>query len=415
MYTTHKQLLALALTAIMVFSTGCFGWWGFDDPTTGQDESDEPDSPDADETDSDAPDSEADAQNGDNDAHADEGGDDPPPSSTGDGFSDTPGAVESPDDERGTGDGSGDRNGSGSGDTSPANGNGDSDGAMSSSTGDGNGDAPPSNGNDNGDGDGDTDSDANGNGDDSDEEETYTLTVEASEPVTLERNWEDASTTREPTDGVVEFSVVAGEYTLVAEEYEDEVVEVDGDMTVTMTPISDFYELTATVQVVDGDGEPIEGELVEKSDPDIEEWEPVGETDSNGEVTLVGGSSEADDAIQKQVRVSDEIQPVHLTQEGTHTVITLGAADNGDEETYTLTVTVIEDGTGTPISGASVAGYLVTWPEYSHGADQFSETTDSDGVATADGLYGSYDVDVEASGYERTTLTLKRPATNVQR
>lgn len=98
---------------------------------------------------------------------------------------------------------------------------------------------------------------------DNSEEPVYTLTVEADSPVTLERAWEDASTTREPTDGVVEFSVVTGEYTLSAEGYEDVGVMVENDRVVTMSPEE---EQDVTITVTDEENIPIEGASVEVDD-----------------------------------------------------------------------------------------------------------------------------------------------------
>lgn len=74
--------------------------------------------------------------------------------------------------------------------------------------------------------------------------DVYMLTVEADSAVTLHRNWQDASTTREPTNGTVEFPVIEGPedgggYTLTAEGYEDLVVEVDSDTSVSMQKESD--------------------------------------------------------------------------------------------------------------------------------------------------------------------------------
>lgn len=75
--------------------------------------------------------------------------------------------------------------------------------------------------------------------------DVYTLTVEADSPVTLHRNWQDASTTREPTNGTVEFSVIEGPgdgYTLTADGYEDKVVHVDSNTTVSMQEETDDEE-----------------------------------------------------------------------------------------------------------------------------------------------------------------------------
>ena len=119
-----------------------------------------------------------------------------------------------------------------------------------------------------------------GNGD----EDVYTLTVEADSSVTLERTWEDASTTREPTDGIVEFSVIAGEYTLSAEGYEDEVVTVKDDKKVTMAPHPNVGEQDVTITVTDEENSPIEGASVEVDDE-------TKETDEDGTVqfSLIDG------------------------------------------------------------------------------------------------------------------------------
>ena len=70
-------------------------------------------------------------------------------------------------------------------------------------------------------------------------DEVYSLTVEVGAPVTLTRDWEDLSTTRDPGDqepyGEVTFPVIPGGYYLSAEGYEDlHIEEVNEDMTVAL-------------------------------------------------------------------------------------------------------------------------------------------------------------------------------------
>lgn len=121
--------------------------------------------------------------------------------------------------------------------------------------------------------------DASSNGEN--EEEVHSLYVEATSEVTLERNWESASTTREPTDGSVEFSVIEGEYTLSAEGYEDKVIQVEEDITLEMAESEEMN--TLTVEVDDINGDPIEGATIEAvgaDDPRDLYYE--GETDADG-------------------------------------------------------------------------------------------------------------------------------------
>lgn len=70
------------------------------------------------------------------------------------------------------------------------------------------------------------------------------------------------------------------------------------------------YTYSVTIEVVDGDGDPVEGRTVTE---DHEAIEPVDHrTDENGEVTIEFENSMPDDAVERQITVDDETQTVWI-------------------------------------------------------------------------------------------------------
>ena len=125
-------------------------------------------------------------------------------------------------------------------------------------------------------------------------DETYYLTVEADSPITLTRDWMDASTTRDPNDqdpeGEVTFPVIEGGYYLSADGYEEmHVEEVTEDMTVSLVP---------------------EGDDEEENEEDLGEYEQTGE-DLDNELDAVkdrldtleasGGGGSGDGQLQDEL------------------------------------------------------------------------------------------------------------------
>lgn len=81
------------------------------------------------------------------------------------------------------------------------------------------------------------------------------------------------------------------------------------------------------------------------------------------------------------------------------TTYTLGV--RGELDTYTLSVTVIDAETGTPIEGATVSGVGDRYPS---GADILIQgDTNSNGVATIEAPESGYILDASADGYETST------------
>ncbi|KYH25036.1 hypothetical protein HAPAU_28570 [Halalkalicoccus paucihalophilus] len=249
--TSRRRLAVLLLVCVAVALAGCSGW-GANGPA------DEPDASNAssddleDEQNDDSSNTTdgSDATNGsDSTANGEESDDGPPDdgsASVDDDSADDPNGT----DESGgadTSDGSDD----GSEESTDENTENESDGTDDESPSE----QPPADENaDENDGDEDT-TDENG----SDDPETYTLTVEAEGPVTIERLSDGATTTREATDGTVEFTVLEGDYDIRAgaEEYVDPMQSfgVTEDRTVTLQRGGSI-----TYTVVDAEtGEPIEG------------------------------------------------------------------------------------------------------------------------------------------------------------
>lgn len=120
----------------------------------------------------------------------------------------------------------------------------------------------------------------------------------------------------EPTDVVMFTAEVRGEEKtlgIMSDEH-------TGVQEVEFNPTDRMYKFATVIQVVDENGEPVEGVEVEArhgmlGDDPANDWEVVGETDGSGEVVLVGGSSEPDDVIAQEVRVGDQTITTHLEYE----------------------------------------------------------------------------------------------------
>lgn len=273
-----RFVVAVVLSLLMVLSAGCagFGTDGPIDPAKEFDGTADDRENGSSANDTEAIDESLEESDGDDEDSNEYDSTDPPESSSEDGSDELPatdgsddgGSVDDADgtDDTEEGDDAGSGTNSGQEDTSSSDdGNGDAanggdDGDADAPSEDGEGeDAPTENGSD-----ADEESPESDDADDGEsgeEEPIYTLTVEADAPVTLERTWEDASTTREPTDGTVEFSVIEGSYTLSADGYydvtEEVAIRVDSDTRVTMQS-EDGADVKVTV--VDAEtGEGIEG------------------------------------------------------------------------------------------------------------------------------------------------------------
>ncbi|MCL7417944.1 MAG: hypothetical protein M8354_08915 [Halalkalicoccus sp.] len=259
--TSRRRLAVLLLVCVAVALAGCSGW-GTNGPADESDASNASSDDLEDEQNDDSSNTTdgSDATNGsDSTTNGSESDDGPPDdgsdSSDGDSADDPSGPDESGGED--TSDGSDD----GSEESTDENTESEPDGTDDEETGDEPSDEespseqPPED--ETGDGnDGDENAtDENG----SDDPETYTLTVEAEGPVTIERLSDGATTTREATDGTVEFTVLAGDYDIKAgaEEYVDPMQSfgVAEDRTVTLQRGGSI-----TYTVLDAEtGEPIEG------------------------------------------------------------------------------------------------------------------------------------------------------------
>lgn len=159
---------------------------------------------------------------------------------------------------------------------------------------------------------------------------------------------------------------------------------------------SEMYQFETTVEVVDDDGESVEGHTVSvwpAGAPDnAEEYT----TDENGAVVLEAQSSDPSDTIQMIVQVDDEERTIPLDEaERTETF----TVDDGPE-THTLTVHAEDVVTGEP---ANDAYHLLQQDGETIGEEQHGET------ATFEGLEdGEYELSVyEASAdwaYETTIV-----------
>lgn len=409
-----RFVVAVVLTAVMVLSAGCAGF-GTDGPADSPQESDG----NADDQENESPADDTDATNESSEESSDDGEDSneydstDPPESSEDDLDESPDADGSDDggsaDETDSADGTDDADegdDAGSGTNSGQEDTASSDDGNGDAANDGNGDAPSENG---GDGDGGEDPSESGDAGDREngkEEPVYTLTVEADSPVTLERTWEDASTTREPTDGTVEFSVIEGSYALSADGYHDVpeelAIQVDSDTTVTMQS-EDGVDVEVTV--VDAEtGEPIEGAEISG----VCDWyyssgdaHVTGETDADGVATAHAELSptDCDATVSAEGYASESVSLAVPDDDGL--TVELEPEESEAPETNTLTVEVTDAETDEPIEGATVEA---------HGADgdpddtrdlRYEAQTNENGVAGMEVRAAmNYVITVEAAGYE---------------
>lgn len=211
-------------------------------------------------------------------------------------------------------------------------------------------------------------------------------------PVSVVSQDGDFTASQGTTDekGQVMMEVPEGQYEIVVDTsdmqfVDDETHEIEMDVaaqeyTVQLSPPpSEMYDYSATVQVVDEDGNPISNELVTvtpRGSPGSEQYI----TDENGEFTIPGGSSAEGDAIDHEVEVRGEIHNVHLVMGSQHEQITVSS--DADRETHELTVNAGER--------VGVEGVDVTIERWD--GQTTTKTTGEDGQVTFDVYPGEYTV-----------------------
>lgn len=243
---------------------------------------------------------------------------------------------------------------------------------------------------------------------DADETETHTLTVSVVSPegnpvqnaevylATYDAGEDVASGTTDG-NGEVTFEVEDGDYEVLvshdqyAQSSANRLVAVDGGDTqfgVQMQDGDGLYDYTMTVQVVDGDGNPVENELVEVGPPG--EQPPNFDqhiTDENGEITLHIGNSVEGDAIEQELIVRGQSHYVHLVLEPQHEQIVI----DRDTPRVTHEVEVYVDETQ-PIEGVDV-----TLERHADGATT-TKTTSDRGRVTFDVYPGEYTLSAQYGG-----------------
>ena len=91
------------------------------------------------------------------------------------------------------------------------------------------------------------------------------------------------------------------------DEGDDDTEDADDDR-------AEFYTFELIFKVVDEDGNPVEGELVERRPGGHigQDWREAGTTDENGEIVLTAGSSLPDDEVMVDVRVREQTTTVSI-------------------------------------------------------------------------------------------------------
>ncbi|MFC7008554.1 carboxypeptidase regulatory-like domain-containing protein [Halalkalicoccus salilacus] len=192
---------------------------------------------------------------------------------------------------------------------------------------------------------------------------------------------ENGQVMMEVPEGQYEIAVDTSDMQFVDEEtHEIEMGVAAQEYTVQLSPPQgEMYDYSATVQVVDGDGNPVPNELVT-----VTPWGSPGSeqyiTDENGEFTIPGGSSAEGDAIGHEVEVRGEIHNVHLVMGPQHERITVSS--DADRETQELTVNAGEQ--------VGVEGVDVTIERWD--GQTTTKTTGEDGQVTFDVYPGEYTV-----------------------
>lgn len=261
-------------------------------------------------------------------------------------------------------------------------------------------DTDDSTGNETGDSDNETD----------DEEETHTLTVQVynseGEPV----EGADVSLVMydpgEPVDegvtdssGEAQFTVPNGSYEVTVSGVEDAQSTLDmgtsvqgEDTTHTVNlydPDDDMHLYSATIQVVDEDGNPIPNELVEVGPVDTELQRLI--TDENGEVTVEFGNSSLDDAVMYEAVVRGESHSFSVERGVQHEQIVV--SDDSERQTHELTVNA---GERVGIEGVDVT--IERWD-----GQTTTKTTGEDGQVTFDVYPGEYTITgVDPRGEEQS-------------
>ena len=107
----------------------------------------------------------------------------------------------------------------------------------------------------------------------------------------------------------------------------DDTEEADDDR-------AEFYLFELTFQVVDEDGNPVEGELVERRPGGHigHDWIEVGTTDENGEIVLTAASSFPDDEVMVDVRVRDQTTTVSIGLPEQRDSIQINTSNDSDNE-----------------------------------------------------------------------------------
>ena len=246
--------------------------------------------------------------------------------------------------------------------------------------------------------------------DDGDEEETHTLTVQVfnsdEEPVEGADVSIAVSDSGEPVDegvtdenGQVAFDVEDGAYEVSVSGTEEPqassntYVRVQGDDTTynvnLYNPDDDFHPYSATIKVVDKDGNPIPNELVKAQPVDTEPQYYI--TDENGEIEIGFGNSSLDDGVLYEAIVRGEPHGLSI-QRGVQTE-EIVVSDDSDRETYDLTV---HTGEQAPVENVEVT--LERWD-----GETTTKTTGEEGQVTFDVYPGEYTVTgVDERGEEQT-------------
>lgn len=237
--------------------------------------------------------------------------------------------------------------------------------------------------------------------DDTEEPETHTLTVQVNDAdgnpvegadvsVTVGDSGAPVADGTTDENGQVEFEVENGDYEIMVSDTEDaqssanrgtQVRGEDTEYTVNLfDPDDNMHTYSATVQVVDEDGNPLTNERVEVSSPPGEE--PVEYiTDENGEFRIEFQNSSEDDVVQHEVVVRDTSETIHVERGEQHEQITVST--DVERQTHTLTV---NSGEIYPVEGVDV-----TIERHADGATT-TKTTDEEGQTTFNVYPGDYTV-----------------------
>lgn len=254
-------------------------------------------------------------------------------------------------------------------------------------------------------------------------ETTYTLTVQADSAVTIERGFDGAMTTREPTDGTAEFTVLPGEYIATSDNLDNETQSKSVDVQ------SDTKVILDTLQ-------PEEPEQPEQPQEPEQPQQP--EEPSTSEVTMtvedpnVGGPIEATitltgpdgETYSKQTGGDGEVtftlptgeyeRQITITEDGEYEMANAGYAETiqvgGGPETFDYmffsppeeieaNMRVVNAETGEPIEGAQIQGMSPSMANPYK--PDFSVETGPNGYYNGTILSAeSYDYSVTADGYE---------------